>query len=53
MHATVKQISCLNSRVVTMVAWFTMVVEANCIRQPASLLFSHSGIRKRGGNNKE
>ena len=36
-----------------MVAWFTVVVEANCIRQPVSLLFPHSGIRKRGGNNKE
>jgi len=29
----------------TMVAWFT-VVEANCIRQPVSLLFPHSGMRK-------
>ena len=36
-----------------MVAWFTVVVEANCIRQPVSLLFPHSGIRKREGNNKE
>ena len=34
-----------------MVAWFTVVVEANCIRQPVSLLFPHSGIRKRGENN--
>jgi len=34
-----------------MVAWFTVVVEANCIRQPVSFLFPHSGIRKRG--NKE
>ena len=24
-----------------------------CIRQPVSLLFHHSGIRKRGGSNKE
>ena len=42
-HATAKKkpkkrISCFNSRVVTMVAWFTVVVEANCIRQPVSLL---------------
>ena len=36
-----------------MVAWFTVVVEANYIRGPVSLLFPHSGIRKRGGNNKE
>jgi len=36
-----------------MVACFTAVVEANCIRQPVSLLFPHSGTRKRGGNNKE
>ena len=36
-----------------MVAWFTVVVEANCVRQPVSLLFPHSGIRKREGNNKE
>ena len=36
-----------------MVAWFTVVVEANCIRLPVSLLFPHSGIRKRGGNDKE
>ena len=46
MH-TVKQI---NGRVVTMVAWFTVVVEAN---QSVSLLFPHSGIRKRGEKNKE
>ena len=49
MH-TVKQI---NSPVVTMVAWFTVVVEANCIRPPVSLLFPHSGIRIRGEKNKE
>ena len=30
-----------------------LVVEANCIRQSVSLLFPHSGIRKRGGNSKE
>ena len=36
-----------------MVAWFTVVVEANCTRQPVSFLFPHSGIRRRGGNNKE
>ena len=36
-----------------MVAWFTVVVEANCMRQPVSLVFPHLGIRKRGGNNKE
>ena len=46
MH-TVKQI---NGRVVTMVAWFTVVVEAN---QSVSLLFPHSGIRIRGEKNKE
>ena len=42
-----------NRRVVTIVAWlhgFSVVVEAN---QPVSLLFPHSGIRKRGGNKKE
>ena len=50
---TVKQTSCFSSRVVTMVAWFTVVVEANCMRQPVSLVFPHLGIRKRGGNNKE
>ena len=33
-----------------MVAWFTVVVEANCIRQPVSFLFCHSEIRKSGGN---
>ena len=49
MH-TVKQI---NSPVVAMVAWFTVVVEANCIRPPVSLLFPHSGIRIRGEKNKE
>ena len=42
-----------NSRVVTMIAWFTVVVEANCLRQPVSLLFPHSGIRKGGRNRKE
>ena len=37
-----------------MVACFTVVVEANCIRNHAdSLLLPHSGIRKRGGNIKE
>ena len=46
MH-TVKQV---NGRVVTMVAWFTVVVGAN---QSVSLLFPHSGIRKRGEKNKE
>ena len=30
-----------------MVAWFTVVVEATV---PVSLLFPHSGMRKRGGN---
>ena len=50
----VKQITCFNSRVVTMVAWFTLVLEANCIRQLCSFLVIYSsGIRKRGGNNKE
>ena len=33
-----------------MVVWFTVVVEAKCLRQPVSSLFPHSGIRKRGGN---
>ena len=33
-----------------MIYW---VVAANCIRQPFSLLFSHSRIRKRGGNDNE
>ena len=28
-------------------------VEANCIRHPVSLSFTHSETRKRGGNNKE
>ena len=30
-----------------MVALFTVVVEANCIRQPVSLLFPHSGKETR------
>ena len=37
-----------------MAASFTVVVvEANCTRQLVSLLFPHSGVRKRGGTNKE
>jgi len=35
-----------------MVAWFIVVVEANCIKQPVSLLFPHSGIRKGGRQGK-
>ena len=47
-----KQISCFTCRVVT---WFTLVVKANCSRQPVSFLFPpffSSGVRKGGGNNK-
>ena len=29
-----------------MVAWFTVVVQASCIRLPVSLLFPHSGIEE-------
>ena len=36
-----------------MVAWFTVVVGVNGPRQPVSFLFPHSGMMKRGGNNKE
>ena len=40
--------------VVTLVAWFTLVLEAICIRQPVSLLFPPPLlIRKRGRKNKE
>ena len=42
-----------NSRVVTMVTWFTVVVDANCIKQTVSLLFPHFGIRKGERNRKE
>ena len=31
----------------TLVAWFTVVVEANCVRQPVSLMFPLSGVRKK------
>ena len=34
-----KNLSCFKSRMVTMVAWFTVVLEANCIRPPVSLSF--------------
>ena len=40
----------------TMVAWFTVVVEANCIRQPVFLfvvVVPHSGIRKKGGTTRK
>ena len=38
----------------TMVAWLTVVVEANCIRQPVFFVVSSiRNIRKRGGNNKK
>ena len=43
---------CFNCRVVSLVAWFTLVQVANCIRQPVLccfLLFPHSERRKRGG----
>ena len=51
---TVKQ---FNGIVVSLVACFTLVLEANCIRQPVSLLFPplffYFEIRKGGGNNKQ
>ena len=42
------QISCFNSKVVIMVAWFTVVVEAYMYMTTISLLFPHSGKRERG-----
>ena len=51
---TVKQTSCfITAEWLPWLHGFTVVVEANCMRQPVSLVFPHLGIRKRGGNNKE
>ena len=38
-HVEHMQVVVLTAGWFTMVAWFTVVVEANCIRQPVSLLF--------------
>ena len=49
-------VRCFNVMVVSLVAWFTLVLEANCARQPVSLLFppvvvvSDFEIGKRGGS---
>ena len=51
-----KNIGCFNCRVVTMVGWLALVLEANYIRKTVSLFFpplSNSEYRKRRGNNKE
>ena len=44
------QIGCFNCKVVILFAWFTSVLEANCMFLVVSSSFPHSEIRKRRGN---